>query len=807
VVRPLFGVVGCGLASLLFSLSDTALVSISGSAFSYELRYEVGDLVSASVAGVLGVLGKALPEGVRARVDFGAHPGASELCQRDVGLASRVSLNAGPGWAGYAPRRRVSSMDLFCDAQETMRRYEGHVRELRRLFVFHGLSCGEPESFGAVGAKLVESRAFRTDVSALARGVRDQERGAMSAEEMLTVVALAVGGEDLVEGRSPALGVRQAVGVLWVLLDAIGGWRETDGGGRSPGVPAVGDEGEAGAGRRSRGVGELWMEAGFGAAEAPEARLERMPEARGGLEGATAALPTGVLSGSGERVELAIRELKVYMDDIDRRMCRLEPHVEGLSATVQASEERLERLRRDRAASEAVEREGARAEVAAGGAVTPEWSGNGAGNVFGKEAGSESGYGSGNGAGALPLPPNGRARAEVREGEGVRAPDAVGLGYFSRGMEEASKGEGRRESPAEEELERERAVPDGGWSGGVETTGRAEMEKENRGPVDWRRRIGIGLGAVAVLFAMVGLGGLVHMQRTSTPPAMRGDDAAVRGAGDGAVGPVVTGGATEEARLPERQPVVPQPPVGPGAPERGGAVAKGGGAGMGTAAAPASVGVSAAPSGAVAGKKMADAAVKAPKVVSRREERAGNEAATRSGVSAGAGVVRGARVAGKREEAPRVEARVVQGHGAGVAAGRGEVAAKTSVSPRVPPVPPVRVAEASRGDGGTGGTEGGAVAAGERPMVEVRSAGGKVVTARRPVYPAEALRAHTEATVVLHAFLTKDGTVRRMDVVKGAYGFNRSAMDAVWGWRYKPMVVHGQPVETETQITVDYRLH
>jgi len=92
-------------------------------------------------------------------------------------------------------------------------------------------------------------------------------------------------------------------------------------------------------------------------------------------------------------------------------------------------------------------------------------------------------------------------------------------------------------------------------------------------------------------------------------------------------------------------------------------------------------------------------------------------------------------------------------------------------------------------------------------MVEVRSAGGKVVTARRPVYPAEALRAHTEATVVLHAFLTKDGTVRRMDVVKGAYGFNRSAMDAVWGWRYKPMVVHGQPVETETQITVDYRLH
>jgi hypothetical protein len=58
----LFGVVGCGLVSLLFSLSDTALVSISGSAFSYELRYEVGDLVLFRWPGYWGCLGRLSPK-------------------------------------------------------------------------------------------------------------------------------------------------------------------------------------------------------------------------------------------------------------------------------------------------------------------------------------------------------------------------------------------------------------------------------------------------------------------------------------------------------------------------------------------------------------------------------------------------------------------------------------------------------------------------------------------------------------------------------------------------------------------------
>ncbi len=86
------------------------------------------------------------------------------------------------------------------------------------------------------------------------------------------------------------------------------------------------------------------------------------------------------------------------------------------------------------------------------------------------------------------------------------------------------------------------------------------------------------------------------------------------------------------------------------------------------------------------------------------------------------------------------------------------------------------------------------------------SAGNKVVSSKTPLYPADALRAHTEATVVLNAFLSKDGTVRRMDVVQGAYGFNRSAMDAIWQWRFRPEMEHGQPVEGKTQITVNYRL-
>jgi len=76
----------------------------------------------------------------------------------------------------------------------------------------------------------------------------------------------------------------------------------------------------------------------------------------------------------------------------------------------------------------------------------------------------------------------------------------------------------------------------------------------------------------------------------------------------------------------------------------------------------------------------------------------------------------------------------------------------------------------------------------------------------KPIYPALARNAHVEGQVVLKAVIAKDGSIRDLKVLKGPAMLTRSAMTAVKQWRYKPYLLNAQPVEVETQITLDFRL-
>jgi TonB family protein len=77
----------------------------------------------------------------------------------------------------------------------------------------------------------------------------------------------------------------------------------------------------------------------------------------------------------------------------------------------------------------------------------------------------------------------------------------------------------------------------------------------------------------------------------------------------------------------------------------------------------------------------------------------------------------------------------------------------------------------------------------------------------KPDYPAAAKKAHIEGTVVLHAIIGKDGTVERLEYVSGPTELADSAMDAVKKWRYKPMTLNDQPVEVDTEISVQFGKH
>ena len=73
-----------------------------------------------------------------------------------------------------------------------------------------------------------------------------------------------------------------------------------------------------------------------------------------------------------------------------------------------------------------------------------------------------------------------------------------------------------------------------------------------------------------------------------------------------------------------------------------------------------------------------------------------------------------------------------------------------------------------------------------------------------PVYPAIARAAHVQGAVILHAIISKQGTIEDLQVVSGPPMLTRAAVDAVMRWRYKPYLLNGDPVEVETSITVNF---
>lgn len=65
---------------------------------------------------------------------------------------------------------------------------------------------------------------------------------------------------------------------------------------------------------------------------------------------------------------------------------------------------------------------------------------------------------------------------------------------------------------------------------------------------------------------------------------------------------------------------------------------------------------------------------------------------------------------------------------------------------------------------------------------------------------------HVQGAVQLEAVISKEGAITNLKVLKGDAVLGRAAMDAVRQWRYKPYYLDGQPVEIDTQITVNFKL-
>ena len=76
----------------------------------------------------------------------------------------------------------------------------------------------------------------------------------------------------------------------------------------------------------------------------------------------------------------------------------------------------------------------------------------------------------------------------------------------------------------------------------------------------------------------------------------------------------------------------------------------------------------------------------------------------------------------------------------------------------------------------------------------------------QPIYPKNALFMRVEGSVELVATISKTGDISHVKVVSGDSQLTRAATDAVKQWKYKPYLLNGEPVEIQTQITINFKL-
>lgn len=82
----------------------------------------------------------------------------------------------------------------------------------------------------------------------------------------------------------------------------------------------------------------------------------------------------------------------------------------------------------------------------------------------------------------------------------------------------------------------------------------------------------------------------------------------------------------------------------------------------------------------------------------------------------------------------------------------------------------------------------------------------KRVTYVEPVYPAIAISARVEGTVILEAIIDENGAVTGLKVLRSVPLLDAAAKEAVRQWRYSPTTLNGIRVPLVMTVTVTFRL-
>ncbi|HSZ61218.1 MAG TPA: energy transducer TonB [Terriglobales bacterium] len=93
-----------------------------------------------------------------------------------------------------------------------------------------------------------------------------------------------------------------------------------------------------------------------------------------------------------------------------------------------------------------------------------------------------------------------------------------------------------------------------------------------------------------------------------------------------------------------------------------------------------------------------------------------------------------------------------------------------------------------------------------KPLMVSHLAEANLLHKVQPIYPPIARQARVQGAVELRAIISKTGTIENLIVVRGHPMLSSAAIEAVRQWRYRPYLLNGEPIEVETEITVNFLL-
>jgi len=120
--------------------------------------------------------------------------------------------------------------------------------------------------------------------------------------------------------------------------------------------------------------------------------------------------------------------------------------------------------------------------------------------------------------------------------------------------------------------------------------------------------------------------------------------------------------------------------------------------------------------------------------------------------------------------------------------GRGETGVWQSVGDAVAPAPPAPKPASTQ------------------PLRLSHWAEGNLIYRVQPVYPILAREARIQGEVELRAIISKTGTIQNLTVLRGHAMLVPAAVEAVKQWRYRPYLLNNEPIEVETDVTVNFML-